>query len=240
MARVRSALLLCLALAQSSSSFVTSVRSRRMVAPRTPRSAGPGNDDIDSVDNAGEEVDPFMASLRARVELLKERETKLPVLVLDSMLPRQVLRLESSDPVFVRLVRQLVDPTKDGSRLAMVGQWMPNAPKGDHRVAPLKVGVEVGVLGEPEFFSKPGSRGPAGVRGGEERVRVALRAGRRLALEGGVGSAPGGWPECRVVFVDEAAGAGAGTDAGGDDDDELEALQSCPPTGARAEILAAA
>ena len=55
------------------------------------------------VSNEEDSGDNFMASLRSRVEALADRETKLPVLVLDSMLPRQVLRLE--------VKRVVVDPT---------------------------------------------------------------------------------------------------------------------------------
>mmetsp|Transcript_88917 Transcript_88917/g.177813 ORF Transcript_88917/g.177813 Transcript_88917/m.177813 type:complete len:152 (+) Transcript_88917:134-589(+) len=72
----------------------------------------------------------IFASLRTRVAQVSDRQSKLPVVVLDTMLPRQVLRIKSADPIFIDLIRSLDSPNEDGSTFAMIGLHAPNRSRG--------------------------------------------------------------------------------------------------------------
>jgi hypothetical protein len=190
------------------------------------RAAAPGDDDSS-----------FMASLRQRMDAVKNRESLLPVVVLDTMLPMQVMRIESGDPVFVKLIQQLRSVEIDGSTFAMVGVYAPNREAGDMRAVPMANGVEVEIVGTPEIVevgkggggkraagggakgssgSSGGGDGGGGGGGGNRRVRVSLRGGRRLRIAGQVQTSEEGWTEARVEFVDGSASSdSAGTSGGG-------------------------
>lgn len=129
--------------------------------------------------------DEFMSSLRSRMTQINDRATKLPIVVIDTMLPRQVLRIESDDPVFMKLIQTTLSLTMDGSTFGMVG--IQRSTTGQTMF--MKHGVEVQVMGQPE-------------RTDQDRVRVQLRAGRRFRLAGELATSEQGWTEARVAFMD--------------------------------------
>lgn len=129
--------------------------------------------------------DSLMASLRSRMTQINDRATKLPIVVIDSMLPRQVLSLESDDPVFAQLLYTTILPTTDGSTFGMLGM----ARTSTGQTVYMKHGVEVQVLGKPN-------------RTEMNTVQVQLRGGRRFQLAGELSTADEGWTEARVKFLD--------------------------------------
>ena len=151
--------------------------------------------DSDNIGASGTDAD-IMASLRKRATAVTDRQTRLPVVVLDTMLPRQVLRIESSDQTFCELIRQLRAPQFDGSTFAMVGMWAPNR----ETVVPMANGVEVSIQ-EAQFVK---SSNIPGKETTEQRVRVVLRGGRRLKITGEIQTNKQGWTEARVCFAEES------------------------------------
>jgi Lon protease-like protein len=128
--------------------------------------------------------DDFMASLKSRVQQVSDRETKLPLVVLDSMLPRQVLKITVNNPVFMELVRRrVVDETPffgmlGLARLATTGAQV-------H----LKSGVQVDIVGKPVVNANG--------------LQIELKAVRRFRITGEVDNAPAGWTEARVEFLSD-------------------------------------
>lgn len=123
----------------------------------------------------------FMTSLRKRMDQVSDRDTKLPLVVLDSMLPRQILRLQVNNPVLMELIRSRLEA--ENPRFGMLG----TARLSTGQSVFLKAGVEVEILENPEFV--------------DEGVRVELRGGRRFVIEGEVDSVEQGWTEGRVKFL---------------------------------------
>lgn len=125
--------------------------------------------------------DDFMKSLRSRMMEVSDRDTKLPIVVLDCMLPRQVIRIEASDEVFIELVRTLVKD--ENPCFGMVGMVQTSS----GMQVPLKTGVEVQISGKPELV--------------ESGLRLELVASRRFNIQDEVATNPKGWTEARVTFL---------------------------------------
>ena len=129
----------------------------------------------------------FMKSLQNRVDQVQNRGTILPILVLDTILPRQTLKIEvPENPIFQSLIKTCLQEETPffgmigTARLAGTGQDMP-----------LQNGCEVEILGSPEMT--------------ETGLRVTLKARRRFRInEGELTTAAGGWTEARVVYFDSA------------------------------------
>jgi len=124
----------------------------------------------------------FMASLRSRIEEVSDRETKLALVVLDSMLPRQVLKIEVKNPLFKELIHDRL--SKENPYFGMMGM----ARRSSGEIVYLKSGVEVEISDTPEVTTDGG-------------VRLELKAGRRFKLDGDVENAKEGWTEARVQFL---------------------------------------
>lgn len=124
------------------------------------------------------------------MDAVVDRATRLPVLVVDSVLPGQVLRIETHDEAFLELVRQLTSEHHDGSTFAMVGMIAWDGSSS----APCDVGTEMSIVGQPDFSSATPWHW--------ETVRVVLRAGRRLRITGEVESKDR-WMVARVAFEDD-------------------------------------
>uniref|UniRef100_A0A7S4J8V5 Lon N-terminal domain-containing protein n=1 Tax=Odontella aurita TaxID=265563 RepID=A0A7S4J8V5_9STRA len=148
--------------------------SRRQRSRLFSSSSEPADDDDDDDDG-------FMASLRERMDQVSDRDTKLPLVVLDAMLPRQVLKLRVNNPVLMELVRGRLEAEEP--RFGMLGTARLS---GGRRVF-LKSGVEVEIGENPEF-----------VDGG---VKLELTGGRRFVIEGEVEGVEQGWTEGRVKFL---------------------------------------
>ena len=130
------------------------------------------NSDDDDNDN-----DIFMSSLKNRIQNVQDQETKLPLVILDSMLPRQTLKLEIKN----ELLQQLIDHRiriNENPTLGMLGKAI--LQNGD--VINLNKGVEVEILVEHENF-------------------VSFKGKRRFKLEGEVENTSQGWTEGRIKFL---------------------------------------
>lgn len=125
----------------------------------------------------------LMESLRSRIEQLEDRVTKIPLVVLDAMLPRQVLKVEIANPLFVELVRTRI--SEENPSFGMLG--MARLATGES--VNLKSGVVVQIEGKP-VLTKNGS------------FRLELRGDRRFRINGEVEDAPQGWTEGRVKYLD--------------------------------------
>lgn len=130
----------------------------------------------------GAAEDAFMASLRNRVKEVEDRESKLPLVVLDSMLPRQVLKIKVKNELLTELVKECLQ--KEIPFFGMLGLARLSTGEEVH----LKHGVEVEIIGRPEFLG--------------DGVKLELKAGRRFTIEGEVDNAGKGWTEARVRFLD--------------------------------------
>lgn len=129
----------------------------------------------------------FMESLRSRMEEVTDKETILPLVVLDSMLPRQVLKISVQNPLLVKLVQTLLSQER-GPYFGMMG--LAKLVTGE--MVHLKTGVEVEVVHYQPSQEEEG------------RMELELKAGRRFRIVGGdVQTAEGGWTEARVEFLQD-------------------------------------
>jgi hypothetical protein len=132
---------------------------------------------------------------------LENAKTKLPLIILDSMLPRQVLDIQLSHVMLKNLLRhrtaEMERPT-----LGMLGMI-----RTSQGFIPLTNGVEVEIVKCGEAEDIPGETTGAS----EEAWDVTLKATRRFTLAGSVKKTEGGWTESKVSFLDS--------------DDEIEHIQ---------------
>jgi hypothetical protein len=147
-------------------------------------------------------------------------------MILDTMLPRQVLRIQIQHPTLKSLMRHRV--SMENPTLGMIGM----AKISTGQTVPLKAGVEVEIIEMDRSSSGPSPPGTVvGVVGddGEERPwDVSLRACRRFVIEGDVERMDGGWTEARVGYLDSSveeegeihrfSSLLSGTDDGANDD----------------------
>ncbi len=126
--------------------------------------------------------DFFMASLKSRMDEVSDRATKLPLVVLDSMLPRQILKIQVKNAVLTELVKTCIQ--NETPFFGMLGMARLVTGEAVH----LKRGVEVEII-DPEF-----------VEGGG--VRLTLLGGRRFEILGEIETSRKGWTEARVSFLD--------------------------------------
>lgn len=139
------------------------------------------NDFDDNNDN-----DPFMASLRNRMMEVTDRDTKIPLVVLDSMLPRQVMKIKVNNDLFINLVKSRLE--EETPCFGILGIARLTTGEQVH----LTLGVEVQIVGKPVNHERGG-------------ILLELKAGRRFALEGEVATAANhGWTEGRVKFLSSA------------------------------------
>jgi Lon protease-like protein len=119
------------------------------------------------------------------MEQVADQDTKLPIVVIDTMLPRQVLKIEANEDSFTRLVKTQLE--KENPVFGMVGL----ATLSTGQTLPLQNGVEVEIVGMPKV-----------VEGTPLGLRVELRAGRRFRITGELDTAKEGWTQARVRFLD--------------------------------------
>jgi Lon protease-like protein len=129
----------------------------------------------------------FMASLSSRLKEIKDKETKLPLVVLDSMLPLQVFEIQVKNTLFINLVRDCL--RRESPYFGMLGMARLSSGQQIH----LSRGVEVQILQDKLQFLPD-----------NEGIKLSLRGGRRFKIEGEVENADGGWTEARVQFLDSA------------------------------------
>ena len=138
------------------------------------------------------ESDPLLNALRNRQQQLEEEQHRLPLIVLDTMLPRQVLDVQLSHPTLKDLIRYRLVET-DRPTLGMLG--MVKTPRG---FVPLSNGVEVEIVECEQANDIPGDT----LGGSEDAWDVSLKAKRRFSLAGNVTKNERGWTESRVGYLD--------------------------------------
>lgn len=127
----------------------------------------------------------LMGSLRSRIEQLEDRATKLPLVVLDAMLPRQVMEIQFDNTVLVALIRARI--SEETPYFGMLG--MSRLVTGQQ--VNLMSGVVVQIVGKPKFM-KDGT------------LNLELRGDRRFRVDGEVEKSAQGWVEGRVKYHDAA------------------------------------
>jgi len=139
--------------------------------------------------------DSFLSSLQSRVQQVEDESNKLPLMVLDTMLPRQILQIQIQHPTLKSLMKRRVG--QETPTLGMLGK----AKLSTGQLMPLNTGVEVHIV----QMEKAVDDTPADTsRGEEESWDVSLRAGRRFVVDGEAEKAEGGWTEARVKFLDSS------------------------------------
>eukprot|EP00553_Chaetoceros_curvisetus_P009457 CAMPEP_0204623782 /NCGR_PEP_ID=MMETSP0717-20131115/9542_1 /ASSEMBLY_ACC=CAM_ASM_000666 /TAXON_ID=230516 /ORGANISM="Chaetoceros curvisetus" /LENGTH=263 /DNA_ID=CAMNT_0051638975 /DNA_START=231 /DNA_END=1022 /DNA_ORIENTATION=+ len=140
--------------------------------------------------------DDFMAALNLRMAEVRSRDTKCPLVVLDAMLPRQVMKIQVNNPLLMELVRcQMQNETP---LFGMLGMAILNTGEKIN----LHTGVEVEIVEKPVFAD-----------GG---VLLVLKAGRRFRITGEVQDADQGWTEARVEYLDSSEEENAEIESGED------------------------
>ena len=168
-----SALLLGLCSGFSPSSFNIRERQLQIENQGQTRLFSASSDDDDS----------FMASLRDRMTQVTDRDTKLPLVVLDSMLPRQVMKIKVNNDLFINLIKSRLE--EETPCIGILGIAKLSTGEQVH----LTNGVEVQIMGKPVMDETNGG------------VLLELKAGRRFSLQGEIDTATQGWTEGRVQFL---------------------------------------
>jgi hypothetical protein len=117
-------------------------------------------------------------------------------MILDAMLPRQVLQIQIQHPTLKSLMRQRIG--MEMPTLGMIGM----ARTSTGQTVPLRAGVEVEIIEMDR--TENSADDDRGGRGEEIPWDVSLRAGRRFVIEGDVERVDGGWTEARVRFLDSS------------------------------------
>uniref|UniRef100_A0A7R9WP48 Lon N-terminal domain-containing protein n=1 Tax=Craspedostauros australis TaxID=1486917 RepID=A0A7R9WP48_9STRA len=137
--------------------------------------------------------DSFMDSLKQRIEEVKDSDTTLPILLMEPVLPRQTLVIQTNMQQLLTLIKYLIK--HETPRLGMIGQVATTdgktpdiGPPGgtdmddeDKRFIPLFFGVEMEIQGTPDIRPIPSDMEPA-PGGSDEVITVALAAKRRFSI----------------------------------------------------------
>lgn len=122
-------------------------------------------------------------------------------MILDTMLPRQVLQIQIQHPTLKSLMKHRVN--METPTLGMVGM----ARLSTGRMVPLKTGVEVEIIQmeKADVSSTMSSATSSDSSGGnEEPWDISLRGGRRFIIEGDIEKTEEGWTTATVKFLDSA------------------------------------
>ena len=129
-----------------------------------------------------------MEDLRRRMQQVSDNETTLPLVVLEAMLPRQVISLQVQNQGLVDLVKSRLQ--QETPTFGMLGL---DPHQEEKNCSYLLSGVEVEIVGTPQ------------VQHDSSRIALTLRAKRRFRIEEeeSVESKPGqGWTQAKVEFLD--------------------------------------
>ena len=136
--------------------------------------------------------DPLLTSLRNRQQEIEDASTRLPLIILDSMLPRQVMDIQLSHPTLQHLIKHRTIETENPT-LGMIGMIRTN-----QGYVPLTNGVEVEIVECGQAQDIPGDE----MGSSENAWDVTLKAKRRFTLAGEVKKTEGGWTESRVKYLE--------------------------------------
>ncbi|KAL7437376.1 hypothetical protein ACHAXM_009093, partial [Skeletonema potamos] len=147
--------------------------------------------------------DTFLSSLQSRLQQVQDNSTRLPLMILDTMLPRQILQIQIQHPTLKALMKHRIN--EETPTLGMLGM----ARLSTGQTVPLKTGVEVEIIqmekasdSAPPNTSSTNRSSGGGVE--EEGWDISLRAGRRFIIDGEVEKTEDGWTEARVKFLDSS------------------------------------
>ena len=105
---------------------------------------GGGVDDANNNKNVDDDSRIY-SSLHARMQELQATSHKLPLIILDTMLPRQVLQIQIQHPTLKSLIKHRAI-TMETPTLGMLGMAKISNTPGAQAVVPLKTGVEVEII----------------------------------------------------------------------------------------------
>jgi hypothetical protein len=131
--------------------------------------------------------DTFMASLRARIQEVNEKSTRLPFIILDTILPRQAMNVTiPCNTLFHELIRsRIINETPYFGMLGM-------KPSDSGYAMPMETGVQVNIIGKPEVILEAD---------GTVSVKVLLKGSdKQFRIKDQVVTIPPGWMEGRVEF----------------------------------------
>ena len=136
--------------------------------------------------------DKFMASLKTRVDQVTDRATKLPIIILDAMLPRQVLNVTiPSDALLIQLIKTQI--TNETPYFGMLGLIRSSRSSGKQPVLPLTTGVQVDIISKPKLVQEDD---------GTTSIQILLKGShKRFKINQEVVTTPEGWMEARVDFM---------------------------------------
>lgn len=148
---------------------------------------------LQQADDNSNSGDTFLSSLQSRVKQVEEDSNKLPLMILDTMLPRQILQIQIQHPTLKSLMKHRY--RQEIPTLGMLGM----AKLSTGQTLPLKTGVEVEII----QMDKPTDSLPSDISdNGEEPWDISLRAGRRFIIDGDIDKTEEGWTEAQVKFLD--------------------------------------
>mmetsp|Transcript_11282 Transcript_11282/g.24431 ORF Transcript_11282/g.24431 Transcript_11282/m.24431 type:complete len:368 (+) Transcript_11282:158-1261(+) len=153
---------------------------------------------LTSSDDAANDDESFLSSLQSRVQEVQDQSNKLPLMILDTLLPRQILQIQIQHETLKSLMKHRV--AQETPTLGMLGM----AKLSTGQTVPLKTGVEVQIVQMEKAVDEP----PAGTStygDAGEAWDISLRAGRRFVIEGDVEKTEEGWTEAQVKFLDSRA-----------------------------------
>eukprot|EP00986_Skeletonema_menzelii_P008651 scaffold3743_cov155-Skeletonema_menzelii.AAC.6 len=155
-------------------------------------------DGVTSSANNNNEEDTFLSSLQSRLQQVEDNSTRLPLMILDTMLPRQILQIQIQHPTLKALMKHRVN--EETPTLGMLGM----ARLSTGQTVPLKTGVEVEIIQMEKATDSPPDNTSSSTGGEEEGWDISLRAGRRFTIDGEVDKTEEGWTEARVKFLDSS------------------------------------
>ena len=71
----------------------------------TQLASSTSNYDKQGSNSDGEDEDSFLSSLQSRVQQVQDQSNKLPLMILDTMLPRQILQIQIQHPTLKSLMK---------------------------------------------------------------------------------------------------------------------------------------
>merc|ERR1712216_1009812 len=120
-----------------------------------------------------------MGSLQSRVQEVQDQSNRLPLMILDTMLPRQILQIQIQHKTLKSLMKHRV--TQETPTLGMLGM----AKLSTGQTVPLKTGVEVQIIQMERAVDEPPA-GSMSARESGEPWDISLLAGRRFVIESDV------------------------------------------------------
>jgi hypothetical protein len=173
---------------------MTSIRSTPFVNTNTNLVIHHMTNDSNDDGNENSENDLFMSSLYNRIQTLQDQETKIPLIVLDAMVPRQKLELEIKNELLLNLITHRIK-VNENPTLGMLGKAILS--NGD--VINLTKGVEVEISIKGDNSNASGNNN--GEKSNGKNNIVEFKAGRRFRLDGQIENSEQGWTEGEITYL---------------------------------------